>query len=227
MHKLFIFYKNFEEVQTFINKVLGKIDTIRIIGLSNSLKEFYLSTQKIKPDMILFFDFDEIISLPLEYRNIPIIMISKKSTNFRKSENRITISKKENFAFMQKTLAEFTEAQNLEVLRKKSIEILIHLGFIFKHVGTQYLIDAILYSYTHRNTYCFENLEKEVYPYVAQKHNTKIKNVKWSITRAINSMYLNHTTKSIQIVYDYFCLDNFEKPTPKLVIGMIVNKLGE
>jgi hypothetical protein len=67
--------------------------------------------------------------------------------------------------------------------------------------------------------------QKDIYPYLAKVNHTQIDNVKWSIARTINLMYLHHTTKSILKLEEYFCLEHLQKPTPKHIISVISNKL--
>ena len=75
------------------------------------------------------------------------------------------------------------------------------------------------------NDYVYDNLERKVYTHIAEKYNSNVHNVKWSIVRSINNMYLGNTTSSMKKINSYFNLDHLEKPTAKLIISTIVNKI--
>ena len=89
------------------------------------------------------------------------------------------------------------------------------------YIGTEYLKECIKLDYLQYSKEA-SNIQRQLYPLVAKKYKTSILNVKNNIIKATNLMYLNcditKLKKYFNFVYDY-------KPTPKIVIKTIVNKL--
>ncbi len=115
---------------------------------------------------------------------------------------------------------------NKNVLVKKDIrrEItnqLLLLGYNFKLKGTQFLFEAILYIYQKKEISLVENLERNVYRYIAMRNNKTVTNIKTNIIKSTNYVY---TYQDKKVLYEYFSLDI--KITPKLVISTILNKLS-
>lgn len=97
---------------------------------------------------------------------------------------------------------------------------LLSLGYNFKLKGTRYLLESIEYISTNKNKDLLENLEKNVYQYIAEQNGKKISNIKTSIIKATNYVY-NYQDENM--LYEYFSIRI--KITPKLVISTILNKL--
>lgn len=73
-------------------------------------------------------------------------------------------------------------------------------GYDFKLKGTIYLMETILYIYSNNNMNLLDNLEQNVYKYVAFKHKKTVLNVKTSITKATNLIQnstMRITSKSV------------------------------
>ena len=227
MYNLLLIGDNFNSIKHVCNKIIGKIKNTRLIGIFIDFTEFNNFTTENKPDIIIIYNsnvknISQIENLKYE---TTIIIISNYKFEIKKYQNKILISNKLTCEKILKHLGTIIETKNINTINSIIINTLKNLKFDFKFLGTHYLLDCILYSYLHKDTYDYENLDKNVYPHIAKKNNTTPGNVKWAIIRAINNMYLNHTTQSFHIVEDYFCISFPEKPTNKLVISMIVNKL--
>lgn len=76
---------------------------------------------------------------------------------------------------------------NLENIKNEIVKKLINFGYNFKYKGTQYIYQSILYIYESNNMDLVENLEKNVYKYIAYKYSKSILNIK---TNIINSTRL-------------------------------------
>ena len=115
------------------------------------------------------------------------------------------------------------EKRNLENDRKqKVIKELLYLGYDISHKGTSYLIDVINYIQNNQNKN-LDNLNRDVYPIIAQIHNVNVHNIKCYIARETNEMYLKCKTKRLQ---DYFSYAEDTKPNVKTVIYTIINKIA-
>ena len=222
MLKLVIVTSDLLKSKELINNSIGKIYSLQIIGILSNKSELENFRKKRKFDFLLFHNFDYLDYLNEDY---DIICINNFKTPVKKYDNRISLSNNNSFEEIKKHLEKFTFKITKDIIKEKSTQILLKFGFSLKHIGTKYLIEAISYSYIINFDNSFENLEKNIYPYIAKLNDTNVDNVKWSIARSINLMYLNHTTKSIVELENYFYLDHLEKPTPKLVISIIRNKL--
>ncbi len=110
---------------------------------------------------------------------------------------------------------------NTKLIKQKIEEQLMALGYNFKYKGTKYLIDCILFVYEKNNIELLDNLEQNVYKYIAIKNNSSITNIKTTITKSTNYTY---TYQDKNIFIQYFSLDI--KITPKLVISTILSKLN-
>lgn len=109
--------------------------------------------------------------------------------------------------------------QDLEINERITKELL-SLGYNFKLKGTLYLLESIKYILNSKNINLLENLEKNVYQYIANKNGKKTLNIKTSIIKATNYVY-NYQDE--RILNEYFSIKI--KITPKLVISTILNKL--
>ena len=78
----------------------------------------------------------------------------------------------------------------------------------------------MIYIYKKEQIELVDNLEKNVYKYIAIKNNKTLANIKTNIIKATNYVYI-HQDK--EILYKYFSIHI--KITPKLVISTILNKL--
>ena len=223
MLKLLIATTDLLKSKELINQCIGKISSLQIIGIITDTSEFEDFNSENEFDVLLFHNFPLIIeTTKVSY---DIISINNFKTPVKFYRNRISLSNTLSFEEMIENLRIFTRKVLTNSVIEKSSQILLDLGFSFKHIGSKYLVDAICYSYVNNFDSSFENLEKDIYPYIAKLNHTHVENIKWSIARSINSMYLNHTTKSIVELEKYFYLEHLQKPTPKLVISMIRNKL--
>ncbi|MBQ3494971.1 MAG: hypothetical protein IJA69_06095, partial [Clostridia bacterium] len=72
---------------------------------------------------------------------------------------------------------------------KKVSNYLTDKGFYLKHLGSQMLIDAVLYCYQNPNS--VSSLSATAYNFLAAKYSTTLKNVEISIRRAIESAVKN------------------------------------
>lgn len=108
-----------------------------------------------------------------------------------------------------------------EDIDKRILNELLFLNYNISLKGTKYLIETIKHVYNNRDY--LDNLEKFVYPNVAQKYNEKLCNIKCRIGKATMLMYYNCEIEKLKI---YFNLDVDIKPKLKTVIETIVRKIS-
>lgn len=119
-------------------------------------------------------------------------------------------------------LVEYKEdIRKAEDIDERILNELLFLNYNISLKGTKYLIDTIKYVYYDR--YSIDNLEKFVYPSVAQKYNEKLCNIKCRIGKATMLMYYNCEIEKLK---EYFNLDIDIKPKIKTVMDTIVRKIS-
>lgn len=235
MIKIVIINPKIREIKDFLNILSFKNPEIKVVGIAQNQKDF------IKIKNTIFFDF-VIVDLSYEkfkfsyikdYLHIyNFIFLINKSQNLDKSQKNeftnfeyiIKNDNEKNINSIISIISKYTFDNSLkenQILSKIKNELLF-LGYDFKHHGTQYLIDTILYIY-HSQNHTLYNLDKEIYPIISKKYNKTSNTLKCNIRNATELMYYNNNEEKIR---KYFInILNFKKPTPKIVISTILKKL--
>lgn len=225
MLEIVIIYNNFSFISNIINNVLTN-SSIKIIGIFNNINESIDFISKHSPDIIFIplSDFSALKNI-INSSYHPSIVLLTNTLRSRIFSNILYLSTTTSYSTMKRTILSFINNKSLQKITLKIEHILCSFNFNLSLNGTKYLIDSIIYSYVHKNDYVYDNLEQKVYTHIAEKYNSNVHNVKWSIVRSINNMYLGNTTSSMKKINSYFNLDHLEKPTAKLIISTIVNKI--
>lgn len=204
MLNILIISNKLKFIKRLTNSVLNNFDFVKIIGIIGNFNELVSFELEKTPDFI--FSDSNILNKKVNY---DVVYISESM-----SDEEILYQ-----------IEPFLKSKNESYLREAIVKILIDLKFNLSLVGSKFLIESILYSFINKYSDLIDNLEGIVYPFVAKKYKIDVSNVKWSIIRAINYMFLEHNTTSVKYLSDYFHIDYLKKPTPKIVITTIVNKL--
>lgn len=106
-------------------------------------------------------------------------------------------------------------------IKQKIEEELKKLHYNFSYKGTEYLIEVIYILYS-LNFGCDCNLEKEIYPIVAQKYNQSVNSIKCNITNSTDKMCYDCCEK---VLVSYLGDYKFSKPGPKRIIFAILKKV--
>lgn len=223
MYKIVIFSDNFDVVKKTCNTLLSKFNNLHLLGVSSTYDELLELTTNSKINMLILSETD--------------MKCAKVEQFVKKIENKIVLcqdaTKHKNLKYVLylpletdpehsiNLFKKFISKVNNKIIHKKVFDILEKLNFDFKLIGTNYLLDAIIYSYMNKNDYRFENLEKNIYPHVAKLYHASDSNIKWSIIRSVNNMNAHQDPSNLDNPYINFC----EKVTPKLLINEIVNKI--
>ena len=228
MLKILILSKQMSTSKTIINNILSNIEDVRIIGIANTLTEAQELLINNQPDLVLTTD-PKIINLIREQfvSFLPgIVFFTNRRVEIDINyKNLLILNQQQNSSFLINSIKKFIK-NNVALSRKeKAANILAELGFDFKLNGTIYLLDSILYVHTYKGSCTFEQLKRDIYPYVAEMNSTSVDKVKWSVDRTLNYMYRRHDQKSYKIVEKYFKIKYPVKPTPKLIVSIIANTL--
>ena len=229
MCKIVILSNNIEEIKFFCNLIINRLPGIQLSGICSNMEEFDFLVTKTNPNIIIiiickniFFDSNDI----LIYCSSSSKKVSNSRVTQKNSSTQLCISRTDKTNDIIKHVSEFISKHDKRLLRKKIIKLLEAFQYDFKLIGTTYILESILYCYENKSDYIFENLEKNVYPHIAQICHTTIDKVKWSISRATDIMNSRINMSIQKELSDSFNLDFSEKPTAKQLITSIVTKLN-
>ena len=229
MLKLMLLCNTLGTSQKITNKVISKIENIRLVGIATTLDEAQTIIKESDPDLVITTNIKafELIQERFILYSPGVILISNIKAKFDITyKNYIIVDYRESFTSISEVISNFVK-ENLKTSKKeKAIKILSHIGFNFKLSGTNYLLDSILYANSYKGSYSFETLFYDIYSYVAELNNTSSNVVKWAIERSINYLYGSANTDILKRIEKYFGIEYPEKITPKFTINFIANKLS-
>ena len=225
MIKVLIVDNNLNYAQKILNEVLSKIPEINVKYIVTTVHETIEVLRKEEITLILLSSqlqdgtsFDVIKQIKaMNFISEPdIIMISENMHTYNQSvKNQPICVKTQTGKNIQKTIQNYVYTRKNENEKKqikdKIISEIKNIGYNFKYIGTIYIIESILYIYMSNNLELLDNLENNVYKYVAFKYQKSLNNIKTNIVKA--TMKINRNS---QIGFDY---------TPKLVISDVVVRI--
>lgn len=211
-------------VKSIISTVVKNNDNMRLINICTTTDEAIHDIRKYKPHLLLInsdiVDMDKI--LKLKYKP-PFLAFTDNPT---KSAIKKYLLKNTDIKLINKKVNQLIAENSFAQTKERLVNDFAKLKFNFSRVGTTYLMESILYSYEHKKSFLYDNLEKNVYPVIAKKFNTSAINVKWVIVKSINEMYdRNCAENSLSTVADYFYFTNGVKPTAKIILSTFLAKL--
>ena len=232
---------NMYYVKKLVNFVIGKNPNIKITNIvSNGLEILNIIKEEQKIDLIILDlkmpKINGIQTLNILYNmNLnkypDIIVLSTENNLINKVINHplVTdfINKNTDMINIYYKIRDFESRKNYfnikDDLSRRIISELVHIGYNPSHIGTQYIKECILEIYESKDLNLIRNLENCVYNKIACIHNKSFQNIKSNIMKATNFMYLE---SNIDLLKDYFHFnDSKRKPTPKMVISTILNKI--
>lgn len=224
--------KSFDIAMT--NAILeANFNLIQVLGIATNGLKAYEKIKNLHPDIVIL-DIkmpimngtDLINKLVEEEIKLPkIILVSSyledlKKTNVTKFVSR-TLPKPFKFETLNKYIKELIEEDAEGILNNDIMDILSKFDFNVRSVGYSYLVDCI--KICLKETNYLNNLEKNLYPYIAKRHNVSNPlKIKWSIEKTLNSMYRYTEFETLQIYFP-----NMKKIPPKFFIKTVVNLLDE
>ena len=177
----------------------------------------------------------DIVILELElasYNGIKIINTLIKDNMLKYSKSLIIISKNRDlleklkhnqfvFDIIDRKESLYNLKVKVEKLLHKKMKEIKYLRYNLSYKGTNYLIDIIELLLLNKNK-DYSNLNKDVYPIIANKYKTTVFNIKSNIIKATEQMYIECENERLK---QYFGFVNDSKPTTKNVIYTIYNKI--
>ena len=229
MIKTLIVEDNLEYVKNTLNNTLSKFEDIQIRYIATTVKEAVNIIYNNKIDLI-FLDLKlpdssglEILKKLKAYNyieKISVIVISGDAilinkANYEYKVNNI-INKVEKEEIMYKKIKQSIDEINYidreDIIKEIIVKEITNMGYNWKYKGTNYLMEAILFIYTSNNIDLVDNLEKNVYKYIAYKNNKNVNNIKTNIIKSTEKL-INQKQNTIDTV------------TPKQAINAILNKI--
>lgn len=217
---------NLEYVKNTLNNILSRFKDIQIRYIATTVREAINIIDNNRIDLILL-DLNlpdlnglEIIKKIKSFNSIEkirIIIISGddiliNKANYEYKINNI-INKLEKEETIYKKIKQIVDEINSVKIEKNIKEIIVreitNMGYNWKYKGTNYLLEVIWYIYTSNNLDLLDNLENNVYKYIAYKNKKNVNNIKTNIVKS--------TEKLIK--------QKENAMTPKEVINIILNKL--
>ncbi len=201
MIKTLIIDNNFHFVQWIINTISNQIPDVKVENIACTGKEALEIIESKNIDLIL---------LDLQITKINGIAVLRKmqAINLLKVPKIIIISsdmkyideikqnkdvyniilKNENEDVIIRKIKQVVWAINYEMnyknVKEKILQEISGMGYNIKHLGTKYLVEAITYIYESNNYDLTDNLEKNVYKYIAYKHKKTTKNIANNISKS-------------------------------------------
>lgn len=218
---------NLDYVKNILNTVINKFNEIHVTNIATTKKEAMEIINRNNIDLI-FLDLrlpdatgieiiKEIDMLNL-IKNPNIIIISGKIPLIRKVQNNYNsrvINKLSNeeyiYNHIKQAVKEIKYLKLEKQISEKVFNELLNIGYNFKYKGTHYIYEAIIYIYESNNFDLLDNLEQNVYKYLAHKYKKSINNIKTNIIKATK---MRNESKGM-----------YEKTTPKSVINNILIKV--
>lgn len=234
MQNILIISNNFNNSTKLLNYISENSYQVRVHSISSNLTEGIeiLNTGVIDIVIInLDIELNHIINslhtiseVYFERYKKSVLIISDSINQNNDSFIYEYISPTENIQYIFTKISEIIKNKsstlNNSILVNKINKELEYLGYNLSYNGTKYISESIALIYNNYGN--SENLNKNVYPIIANKYHKTINNIKCNITTATNSMYYNcDETRLI----NYFSLYSLDRPKPKLVIYTVLNKL--
>ena len=220
MCKQIIYGENLKIIKCMCNTTFKTFDKLEGFEIATCLEELFDIHKNNKITLLItseeYLTINEIKNLVKKIENK--IIFCNNPEHHRNTKNILYIPFNASQEYIYNSMEKFKFKFCEKIARIKTRQILEKLHFDFKLNGTNFLLEAIVYSYLHKTEYLFENLEKNIYPQVANICNVSYEIVKWSIVRSVNIMN-NHIKNS-----EFFNNCN-EKITPKSLIYIIINRI--
>lgn len=239
MLNLLVADDNFDYARNLVNFILSRDNKIRLVNISTDGNEAINNIRKNSIDILILdlkmpvlsgMDILHQLKNEILYKKPLIIVISGENNMITKirDDTLVTcyINKSQGLEYIYNRIETIIKENNLirnkKRIRQDILEELLRLGYNIKHRGTRYLLEAIEIACQFKEEQLVNNIEKNLYSKIANRHSKSIQNVKSNIMKATDCMYVECDKN---IINEYFNFLNNYKPTPKLVISTIVSKI--
>ena len=222
MYKSIIFSNNFNFIKKFNNILLKNFRNFHIISIVEDSQELpaLFNSLIINTLIISYEDYQNNSISPWLNKFCYKIIVCNKTCTEKSSRYTLFLKDSDEISILN-DLKKFISKTSEKFINRKFRKILNKFNFDFKLIGSNYLLDSCVFAYITKDSYNFENLEKNIYPYIAKKYHVSTRNVKWSIIRAINSTKSHYS----QTDFKNLPIDISDKFTAKTIIGLFMTLL--
>lgn len=233
---------NLAYATTLINYIMDKSKEMRLVAIAQTGKEVIQILEKKTIDLILLdlqmpngngIEVLKVIKKMENKEKVPKIMIISGETDLLQKIGYDSLvveyaNKAEGMEAIYQKIAKIAwkenKRKNNSIVKKEVTTELLQIGFNYKHKGTQYLYESIMYIYQAGDRRMLDNLENYVYKVVGAEHGTNVRMIKSNILKATNYMYVETSFEKLK---EHLFLVEDKKPTPKLIISIILRKLDD
>ncbi len=235
MQKVLIVEDNIIQSKQIINYIFKHNEDIRLYHIAYTYNEAINIIKKQAVDIILLdlklpdISGTEIIKFIQEnnitkYMNSILIISAERELFFKISNSPYIFSyipKPCKLEEIQKNVDLLVQAKTDNYILNKINNELTSLHYNFSYNGTRYLAETIFELYKQQKEFK-DNLERDIYPIIARRHNKTVNTIHGNIKHATKYMYLDCQES---IINQYFNYTYYTKPKLKEIIFTILNKI--
>lgn len=238
MLNILLIDNDFSRLKNIINTVFTKLSNFNLYGITTNKQETFKFIKTGKIDIIILNTeqnnvvCNELMKFIVEnnyyFLKNSIILLNNnqkiKEEYYSYIYEYITVTSNIFeclFEILNRYYLEHEKDNNIYDIKKIISDELKYLRFNYSYNGTRYLQDTILELYKQKN-YNNYNLQKDIYPIIANKYHKSINNIKTSIALSIKMMCIDCKDN---ILKEYFYLYDSEVPKIKEVICIIFENI--
>ncbi len=208
--------KDMLSLKQLVNSTVSQCNEIYVKYIANTKSEMLEILSRHYVDLLILdirdFDFtlNELIKKindinRIKKINFPIICQTElliKLVNESYQKVQIEENKIESVCNLLKEIIKNNRIANCNIKNNILLE-LTNMGYNLKHIGTYYVLEAIMLIYEANSWDKLDNLQKNIYTVIAKNHNKSLNNIKTNIIKATNlksrksGMALEYTPKEV------------------------------
>lgn len=215
-----IYHNDLDKIKLINNYIITQFEQFKTLFIITGIDGLKDLLEKINPNLIFMSHEsynDPCINKLINQIDYHIVFSCDK--NLKDTNRALFLPYDSTYNKALSTIRQFILTKNIKILEGHVTKLLKDLHFDSKLIGTKYLIDSIIYAHINKNKYVSDNLEKNIYTYLAKKYNKTTSSIKIAIVRTINLTLDRTDIKTFKFINLY------EKNTPKTLISEILKQL--
>lgn len=236
MYNLLMIEENPSQIRIMVNYIAKKFENIRICNIEYNIENCFSVLKTTEIDIIIIdlennqnteIDLIKYIERNKLYRYKKSIIVKVNQFGHKEisKANQYVLSYINKISEIEHVLHVFIakkrDMKYLDEIKDKIYKELIELNYNYSYKGTKYLEETILEIY--KMNIKFEgNLEKEIYPIIAKRHQKKMDTIYGNIKFATNHMIMDCKEEKLN---QYLGHGYFEKPKVKEIIFKGLSKI--
>ncbi|MCI8393436.1 MAG: hypothetical protein HFJ23_06715 [Clostridia bacterium] len=199
--------KDMLSLKQLVNSTVSQCNEIYVKYIANTKSEMLEILSRHYVDLLILDirDFDFTLNELIKKINFLIICQTElliKLVNESYQKVQIEENKIESVCNLLKEIIKNNRIANCNIKNNILLE-LSNMGYNLKHIGTYYVLEAIMLIYEANSWDKLDNLQKNIYTVIAKNHNKSLNNIKTNIIKATNlksrksGMALEYTPKEV------------------------------